>query len=98
MHHILKTDPAVFRAIRDGVKNFEVRFDDRAFQTGDTLQLIYVDRSNEGFVRPPEPFNPNDKRDHISARITFVLRGGQYGIKKGYVVLALADIKQDIER
>lgn len=38
-HHILKTDPAVFEAVRVGSKTFEIRFDDRGFKIGDALEL-----------------------------------------------------------
>lgn len=90
MHHILKTDPAVFRAVRDGVKNFEVRKDDRAFQAGDTVELRYHERSDmPGAFLPPRAIDPADKLDPIQARIGFVLRGGQYGLEAGYVAFSL---------
>jgi len=95
MHHVLKTHPAMFRAVRDGVKNFEVRKDDRAFQAGDTVELTYHDPEREGpgaFMMPPMPFVEGDSKTSLFATITFVLRGGQYGIETGFVALALKDV------
>lgn len=94
MHHILKTDPAIFRAVRDGVMNFQVRKDDRAFQAGDTVGLIYHDRERNAPFNgmAPEPFNKDDNRDPIIVTITFVLRGGQYGLEPGHVAFALSEI------
>lgn len=92
MHHKLKTHPAMFRAVRDGVKNFEVRKDDRAFQAGDTVTLIFHDMDTGSFCKPPKPYDPSDDLTDIEKRITFVLRGGQYGVEHGYVVLALGGV------
>lgn len=104
-HHVLKAHPPMFYALKDGTKNFEVRKDDRAFQTGDTVEITYYD--------PPEPAIPlsqpwaplpapsnapasikRKKPDHTPwfGIITFVLRGNQYGVENGYVVLALREL------
>ena len=92
MKHTLKTHPAMFRACRDGVKPFEVRKDDRAFQTGDVVQLTYYDPDAGAFPAAPMPYDADDKREPLEFRVTFVLRGGQYGIEPGFVVLGLAPI------
>lgn len=39
MIHDLKTDPVYFQRLVDGTKTFEVRKDDRGYQSGDTLVL-----------------------------------------------------------
>lgn len=95
MIHTLKTHPAMFRAIRDGRKNFEVRKDDRAFQAGDILRLEYHDPDAvTPWGAPPMPipkFDPaDDTATAVWREVTFVLRGGQYGIHDGYVAMALA--------
>lgn len=38
-HHILKCDAPYFDAVDDGDKTFEIRFNDRGFQKGDTISL-----------------------------------------------------------
>jgi hypothetical protein len=109
-HHVLKAHPPMFWALKDGTKNFEVRKDDRAYQTGDTVEIKYY----EPLVAPapPSQFMPapwesdidrtpksvqrrNDESMHRTpyyGTITFVLRGGQYGVEDGYVVLALKEL------
>lgn len=97
-HHVLKTHPPLFRAVRDGVKNFDVRKDDRAFQAGDTVEFKFHDPDMPGGFAPAPPapwndsgLNKSDVLTPIKRSVTFVLRGGQYGIEPGYVVLALAE-------
>lgn len=92
MRHELKTHPAMFRAVRDGVKNFEVRKDDRAFQAGDTVVLNFYEPPPNASATPA-PYDPSDNREPIAKTISFVLRGGQYGVEAGHVVLALKDME-----
>jgi hypothetical protein len=107
-HHVLKAHPPMFYAVKDGTKNFEVRKDDRAFQTGDTVEINYYEPPSAAvppFQSPPaSPFpapvnTPSAvkrrKIDHTPyfGEITFVLRGNQYGVEDGYVVLALRELK-----
>lgn len=86
--HYLKTWPAFWEAVERGDKNFEVRKNDRAFQTGDTLMLEFYDPT-----RPPEPFQAV-QRVALRRRVTFVLPGGEFGIESGYVVMGLAEVEQ----
>lgn len=39
MTHALKTEPPYFQQVVDGLKNFEMRKDDRPFKEGDKLLL-----------------------------------------------------------
>ena len=90
--HVLKVAPPYFEALNDGSKTFEVRRNDRAFQTGDTLVLLDMalckctslgcDRRKGG-------------RGLLRATVTFVYAGdprfsGHGGLQPGYVVLGLA--------
>lgn len=84
MHHILKTDPLYWDAIAEGRKSFEVRFDDRGFDVGDTLELMRIDRLDIS--------SSYDGLDRLYSKIIFILRGGQYGIADGYCVLQLGKI------
>lgn len=77
--HELKTWPEYFQQIRHGHKTFEVRWDDRGFEVGDTLLL--------------REYNPDLGRytNRSAARtVTGILRGGQFGIEPGFVVMSLA--------
>lgn len=49
--HVLKTWPEFFRAIVDGKKTFEVRKNDRGFQTGDVLHLREFDPKPPHVIR-----------------------------------------------
>lgn len=80
--HELKTWPAYFGPISEGLKPFEVRRDDRGFQKGDVLHLREYDPSQ---LVPSHRFTGNG---HFAV-VTYVLTGGQFGIEPGYVVMGL---------
>lgn len=79
--HHLKCAAPYFDAIARGDKTFEVRKDDRVFQSGDTLLLTRIDDQAPGSM-PWEQFT-------LGVIVTFVLQGGQFGIEPGYVVMAI---------
>ncbi|WP_294267735.1 ASCH/PUA domain-containing protein [uncultured Chryseobacterium sp.] len=78
MIHELKTHSEYFNALVSGDKNFEVRKDDRNFQRGDELLL-----------RDYNPFTQKYTGRLLHRKITYVLRGGAFGIQEGYCVLAI---------
>ena len=76
--HRLKTWPEFFDAVERGVKNFEIRKDDVDFRIGDVLIL--------------QEWDPGPKRytgRECQRRITYVLRGGRFGIETGYIILGM---------
>lgn len=82
MTHELKCWPQYFERIWLLQKLFEVRRNDRDFQTGDTLRL--------------REWNPEEQRytnRSIEAKVQYVLHGGQFGIRKGYVVMGIIQDK-----
>lgn len=93
--HVLKCWPVYFDALKSGLKNFEVRRDDRGFQKGDTLVF---QRTHEKHLHQVQ-YNYHGKPEHeLRFTINWVLTGGQFGIEPGYVVLALApfsEVKHD---
>lgn len=78
MDHELKTWPEHFEAVRRRVKTFEVRKDDRTFQVGDFLHLREWDPATKEYTG----------RDCMRP-VLHILRGGQFGIESGYVVLSI---------
>lgn len=90
IEHKLKTLARYWEAIEDGRKTFEVRKNDRAFQTGDILVLEKID--NEGRFYEAEPGKSMTPKT-IRKRITYLLQGGQFGIEAGYCVLGLGEAK-----
>lgn len=80
--HQLKTWPEYFQKVKSGFKGFEVRKDDRNFQEGDVLELL--------------EWNPDTRTytgESLVKRVGFMLRGGSFGIEKGYVVIQLEEEK-----
>jgi Domain of unknown function (DUF3850) len=79
--HDLKTAPNYFDAVACGEKPFEVRRDDRGFQKGDRLLLRRYEIAGRGYTG-----------EQITAKVTYVLTGGQLGIESGFVVMGLSNI------
>jgi hypothetical protein len=81
--HDLKTVDRYFDAVVAGSKTFEVRLNDRAFQTGDVIRLRKI--NDKGYYV-----------DYTTAfadfRITYILQGGQFGIEPRYCVLGLGPV------
>ncbi|MCV7226096.1 DUF3850 domain-containing protein [Mycolicibacterium komossense] len=79
--HDVKIEPRWFDRIQGNEKFAEVRFDDRDYQTGDTVRFWRNDTEPE-------------YRYSVERRITHVLRAAD-GLAGGYVVLSLADPRVD---
>ena len=79
--HELKTIDRYFDAVERGDKTFEVRRNDRAFQTGDLLVLVRIE----------EGFTALRTGETLKKRVTYLLQGGQFGIEPGYCVLGLGE-------
>lgn len=76
--HELKTWPPFFDAVVVGAKTFEVRREDRPFAVNDVLVLC--------------EWNPKSKQytgRTTRRRVTYIMRGGRFGLKHGYVVLGM---------
>lgn len=82
--HTLKVDPEFWAAIASGDKPFEVRRDDRHFQRSDVLELYIFD--------PKLPVNWQLEMPSMWFRVTYVLRGGQFGVEQGHVVMGMIPI------
>jgi hypothetical protein len=76
---VLKTVAPFFWDVWHGHKTFEVRRNDRDFQEGQQVFLIHWDAGADRRL---------DLRA-IRADVTYVLKGGQFGIQEGYCVLGL---------
>lgn len=83
--HILKTLDLYFDAVQAGTKTFEVRKNDRAFQTGDLLHLERWEKDRFNSLYPSFP------AQSVTKKITYLLQGGQFGIDAGYCVLGLGE-------
>ena len=84
--HNLKTWTPYFNDIRNGVKTFEVRKNDRNYQVGDTLIL--------------EEYNPDTEKytgAWIPEEIIYKLDDIRF-VKEGFVVLGIQEIKVDVNK
>lgn len=78
MTHEIKCWPEFMHDLATGRKSFEVRKNDRDYLVGDMLLI--------------REFNPEKKvygLKKINAEIIYILKGGQFGIEKGYIVMGL---------
>ena len=104
--HGLKTLPVYFDAVDSGAKTFEIRNNDRDFQTGDWLELREFDPQ---LVTVPAPWSPPgmpQEPSHdgytgrvLKASVTYVFHDTweNFGLKKGYVVLGLM-VTRDMQK
>jgi ribosomal protein S17 len=76
--HELKTWPEYFKAVKNGTKTFELRKDDRDYKIGDILKLREYDPITESYT------------NQVCMRvITYILKGGVFGLQEGFVILGL---------
>jgi hypothetical protein len=67
-NHILKSDASFWDCQATGLKNFEIRYNDRSFRPGDTLELHRLPGEGEDVTRArPAP---------LLRRVTYILHGG----------------------
>ena len=76
--HLLKCWGDGFKAIKDGIKTAEWRFDDRIYQPGDWLTL-----------KEYRPAHLKYTGREVTARIYHVQRGPGFGIPEGYAMLSI---------
>lgn len=79
-YHDLKTWGEDFQAIQSGEKTFEVRQNDQDFKVGDILRLKEYD-----------PVHDRYTARYIPVEVTYILVGGQFGVKDGYCVMGFKE-------
>lgn len=83
MKHELKTLPIYFNQIVAGAKTFELRINDRDFKQGDTLLL------REFYSMPKKSGGAQYSGREILVDVTYILHGAQYGLEKGFCIMAI---------
>lgn len=76
--HNLKCWPEYFEAIAQGRKTFEIRYDDRAYETGDVL-----------FLREYSPFDKTYSGREIQVQVEYMQTWRGFGLLPGWVVMAI---------
>lgn len=84
--HNLKLYLEYYQAIERGEKTFEVRYNDRKYEVGDTLILSAWDPTARKYLNENKP---------LFREVTYVLK--KFGMKEGYVCLGLRDPKVNIQ-
>jgi ASC-1-like (ASCH) protein len=79
--HELKTYKEYFALVKSGVKQFEIRIDDRDFEIGDELILREWDKENLVYTGR-----------FIHRKVDYLLKGGQFGLADEYVVMSISKI------
>lgn len=85
VHH-LKTDHRMFRAVIEGKKTYEIRFDDRGFEVGDTLILKETLYTGEEMKAGESLIYTG--YEHMT-KIKHIFRGPVYGLMDGWVILSI---------
>jgi hypothetical protein len=81
--HKLKIKEKYAIQIELGNKNWELRKNDRGYRVGDVLQFrVFDDNLKE---------TPKELKD---MQVTYVHKGGEYGLDKDYCILSLKEIQQ----
>lgn len=87
--HVLKTDSDVFEMTSRGQKPYEIRFNDRGYEVGDTLFLKETVHNGSEMKRMPYKYPLKYTGREVQATVMSILRGPIYGLKDGWVILAL---------
>lgn len=77
-NHVLKTHPGPFEEVWAGRKSYEIRVSDRDFAVGDTLELREFEPSSEWY-----------SGRKLIARVTYMTRGGEWGLPPNLCVLGI---------
>lgn len=90
--HQLKTDPDVFSLIESGLKNFELRFNDRDYKPGDFLQLEQT-KFTAKEMKSGKPLEYTGR--YLNVNVLYVLYGPIYGIEEGWVVMSIRLVNEN---
>lgn len=93
--HNLKLNTEFCGAVLSGEKTFEVRKNDRGFQTGDLIRFIPTDGKSYHSLNGTVIEHAKHEISGHTYKITYILNG--WGIKNGYVVLGIKEYRQTEE-
>ena len=91
VHH-LKADPEPFEQAWLGNKLNEIRFDDRNYVLGDTIELHETRSSSDMMRYKPSDYPLSYTGRQIHAKVTHIQKG--YGLMHGWVALSFSKITQ----
>ena len=91
--HELKTDPEVFQSVKNELKRFEIRKNDRNFNVGDILLLRETTYSGEQIKNEMKPLEYTG--DSIQCFVDYILHGPIYGLSDEWVIMSIT-VARDI--
>lgn len=83
MTHELKILPEYYDAVLSGVKNFEIRKNDRNYHVGDKL-ILQEYQPNDNML-----IDPGYTGRQLERWVGYILYDWQVGLKDGYCIMAL---------
>ena len=83
MIHNLKIETRYWNRVKEGVKPWEIRLNDRDYQTGD---IIVLREWNEAEKKYTEEYSQYE--------IKYLLHGSGYGLEEGYCIMTLEKNKK----
>lgn len=89
--HELKTWPSYFNAVRDGIKRFEIRKNDRDFAVGDQLHLREFDPGKDVTI---DAWKYTGRE--LWCRILYKMDGGRLGLDPHFCILSLEVINSEV--
>jgi hypothetical protein len=85
-YHYLKTDPYVWDLVAQGVKTFEIRYNDRDYQRGDRL-ILDKTKYTGAEMKAGAPLEYGS--DGIECEVLHVFKGPLYGLLEGWCILSI---------
>ena len=89
-NHELKTDPDVFQQTWEGRKTFEIRKNDRDYQSGDVLILRETRFSGEAMRNDAAKLMYTERS--VVQAVTSILHGPIYGLAEGWCVMSVSNL------
>jgi hypothetical protein len=87
MIHELKTDPIPFEQVREGLKTFEIRRDDRNFRGGDQLILRKTEYTGAQMAAGAPLVYCGCPA--VVVQVLSVMRGPIYGLAEGWCIMSI---------
>lgn len=88
--HNLKLNLEFCDDVLSGRKNFEIRKNDRGYQTGDLIKFIPTDGTFYVDINGNETQHAKHEISNRTYRIKYMLSG--WGLKNGFVALAIEEV------
>lgn len=84
--HVVKCWPEYFEDVWSGIKTFELRKDDRDYESGDHIEIQEYDPNTENYSGRV-----------VGGNIPYVLKGPAFGLEKGHCICSLSDTHNYID-